>query len=92
MDPAAGYVEQTDDYGTALTAPLNIGDWVWSPLVIGLYGVANDGTVYRIYPDGQVTALDTAGPNPGAAFGAAVMDQNGVLYAVSGGMEPFTGI
>ena len=85
VDPAAGYVEQTDDYGTALTEPLNIGDWVWSPQENVLYGVANDGTVYRIYPDGQVTALDTAGPNPGRAFGAAVMDQNGVLYAVSGG-------
>lgn len=85
VDPASGYAEQTDNYGTELTEPLPIGAWVWHPRENVLYGVANEGTVYRIDPNGRVTALDTTGPNPGNAFGAAVMDQNGVLYAVSGG-------
>ncbi len=85
VDPASGYTEQTDNYGTVLTEPLQIGDWVWHPRENVLYGVADDGTVYRIDPNGQVTALDTTGPNPGSVFGAAVMDQNGVLYAVSSG-------
>ena len=39
----------------------------------------------RIFTDGQVTALDTTGPDPGSTFGAAVMDRHGVLYAVAGG-------
>nr|WP_317430581.1 DUF11 domain-containing protein [uncultured Blautia sp.] len=85
VDPAAGYGEQTENYGTALTQPLKIGDWVWQSQENVLYGVADDGTVYRIFTDGQVTALDTTGPDPGSTFGAAVMDRNGVLYAVAGG-------
>ncbi len=85
VEPAAGYGEQTENYGTALTQPLKIGDWVWQSQENVLYGVADDGTVYRIFTDGQVTALDTTGPDPGSTFGAAVMDRNGVLYAVAGG-------
>lgn len=84
VDPSDGYREQTEDYGTALSSPLAIGDWAFNPADGRLYGVERNGVVYRINElTGDVAPLDTTGPNPGAPFGAVAVDGNGNLYAVS---------
>ena len=84
VDPSNGYREQTGDYGTALSSPLTIGDWAFNPADGRLYGVERNGVVYRIDEiTGNVTPLNTTGPNPGSPFGAVVIDANGNLFAVS---------
>ena len=84
VDPANGYVEQTGNYGTPLSAPLTIGDWAFSPMDGRLYGVSRSGVVYRIdETTGIVTPLSTTGPNPGETFGSVVIDGLGNLYAVN---------
>ncbi len=83
VDPAAGYVEQTADYGTRLSTPVNLSDWAWDPTDGNLYGVQNNGVLTRISPTtGAVTLLDTAGPTPNDSFGAVGIDGTGTLYAI----------
>ncbi|MCD2491567.1 DUF11 domain-containing protein [Lacrimispora sp. NSJ-141] len=84
VDPSNGYVEQTGNYGTPLSSPLTIGDWAFNPRDNRLYGVERSGVVYRVdETTGNVTPLDTTGPNPGETFGSVVIDGNGNLYAVN---------
>lgn len=84
VDPAGGYEEQTSNYGTPLSAPLQIGDWAYYPADNSLYGVDPAGVVYRVdIISGQVSSLETTGPNPGSIFGSVVIDGYGRLYAVT---------
>lgn len=84
VDPANGYAEQTENFGTPLSAPLTVGDWAFSPVDGALYGVERNGTVYRIDErSGSVTPLETNGPNPGNTFGSVVIDGSGSLYAMN---------
>ena len=82
VDPRAGYAEQTANYGTPLSAAVNISDWAYDPSDGNLYGVQRDGVLTRVAPTtGQVTSLSTTAPNPNASFGAVVIDSTGTLYA-----------
>lgn len=84
VDPSMGYEEQTSNYGTPLSAPLQIGDWAYYANDGGLYGVEPNGVVYRVdIANGLVFPLDTTGPNPGSVFGSVVIDGSGHLYAVT---------
>ena len=81
-NPAAGYTEQTSNYGTALSVAANISDWVLSEG--NLYGVERNGVLVRIVPTtGQVTELATTAPNPNASFGALAIDSTGTIYAIA---------
>ena len=84
VDPRAGYVEQTANYGTPLSVAVNISDWAYDPSDGNLYGVQRNGVLTRIAPTtGQVTSLSTTAPNPNASFGAVVIDSTGTLYAIA---------
>ena len=84
VDPRNGYQEQTSDFGVPLIPPLTIGDWAFNPMDGFLYGVEQNGLVYRIETgNGQAVPLETTGPNPGSVFGSAVIDGSGKLYAVN---------
>ncbi len=84
VDPRAGYAEQTANYGTPLSAAVNISDWAYDPSDGNLYGVQRDGVLTRVAPTtGQVTSLSTTAPNPNASFGAVVIDSTGTLYAIA---------
>ena len=84
VDPRAGYAEQTANYGTPLSAAVNISDWAYDPSDGTLYGVQRDGVLTRVAPTtGQVTSLSTTAPNPNASFGAVVIDSTGTLYAIA---------
>ena len=86
VSPGNGYAEQTSNYGTALSATVNVSDWVYNAADGFLYGIDRTGTINRINPvNGQVTALATVGPNPGASFGAVVIDASNTIYAISNG-------
>lgn len=83
VNPAAGYAEQTANFGTALSAAANISDWGFAQDG-NLYGVQRNGVLTRISPTtGQVTSLTTTGPNPDASFGALAMDSTGTIYAIA---------
>ena len=84
VDPRAGYVEQTANYGTPLSSAVNISDWAYDPADGNLYGVQRNGVLTRVVPTtGQVTSLSTTAPNPNASFGAVVIDSTGTLYAIA---------
>ncbi|MBC8535831.1 DUF7507 domain-containing protein [Feifania hominis] len=84
VDPAAGYTEQTSNYGTALSAATNISDWVYDLVDGDLYGIQRNGVLTRIVPaTGQVTSLTTTAPNPDASFGAVAIDSTGTIYAIA---------
>ena len=69
VNPAAGYTEQTANFGTAMSAALNISDWVYDPSDGNLYGVQRNGVLARVVPTtGQVTILTTSAPNPSARW------------------------
>lgn len=68
VNPAAGYTEQTANYGTPLSAVVNISDWVYNQADGNLYGVQRNGVLTRIAPTtGLVTSLATTAPNPNAS-------------------------
>lgn len=84
VDPAAGYAEQTANFGTALSATTNISDWVYNPADGNLYGILRNGVLVRIAPaTGQVTSLATTAPDPDASFGALAIDSTGTIYAIA---------
>lgn len=84
VNPAAGYTEQTANFGTAMSAALNISDWVYDPSDGNLYGVQRNGVLARVVPTtGQVTILTTSAPNPNASFGALAIDSTGTIYAIA---------
>ena len=84
VNPAAGYAEQTANFGTAMSAALNISDWVYDPSDGNLYGVQRNGVLARVVPTtGQVTILTTSAPNPNASFGALAIDSTGTIYAIA---------
>lgn len=84
VDPSRGFEEQTSNFGTALSEPLAIGDWVFNPMDGQLYSVDINGVMQRIDPySGTVTPLTTTGPNPGSIFGAMAIDANGTIFAVA---------
>lgn len=92
VDPTNGYVEQTSNFGTALSTTLNVSDWAYNPVDGFLYGVTSVGNtsrVYRVDPTtGTVTALTTTAPvlNPtGRSWGAVAMDATGKLFAIYNG-------
>lgn len=100
VDPTNGFVEQTSNFGTALSATLNVSDWGLSPIDGFLYGVrsvGSTGQVMRVNPTtGAVTALTTTMPNlnpTGRSWGAVAVDAEGVLFAIyngDGGVFRFT--
>ncbi len=84
VDPRTGYTEQTSNYGTPLSAAVNISDWAYDPSDGNLYGVQRNGVLTRITPTtGQAVSLSTSAPNPNASFGAVVIDSTGTLYAIA---------
>lgn len=100
VDPTNGFVEETSNFGTALSATLNVSDWAYNPNDGFLYGVqpsGNTARVMRVNPTtGTVTALTTTLPTlspAGNSWGAVVMDASGTLYAIyngNGGVFRFT--
>lgn len=92
VDPTNGYIEQTSNFGTALSTSLNVSDWAYNPTDGFLYGVesvGNTSRVDRVNPaTGTVTNLTTTAPvlNPaGRSWGAVAMDASGQLFAIYNG-------
>lgn len=86
VNPAAGFVEQASNFGTALSTPIYVSDWSINPRDGYLYGVNRSGNVVRVVPTtGAVTVLTTTGPKEGVetSYGAAAFDYNGNLYAIA---------
>ncbi|WP_333490450.1 DUF6923 family protein, partial [Bacillus mobilis] len=85
VDPTAGFVEQTSNFGTAIT-PRFITDWAFNPVDGQLYSILNfvaGNSVIRINPlTGAETILITTGV-PSAQYGAMFFDAQGFLYAIN---------
>lgn len=86
VNPANGYAEQTSNFGTALSAAIDVSDWAISPADGNLYGVNRSGNVVRVVPTtGAVSVLTTTGPKEAAdtSYGANGFDFNGNMYAIA---------
>ncbi len=76
--------EQTANYGTAVNNAIALADWDYYDGF--LYGVYQNGVVYRLNPaNGNMIALTTSAPNFGSSVGAVAFDFNGALYAIANG-------
>lgn len=83
VNPANGYVEQTSNFGVALSTTLNVSDWVFRPSDSNLYGINPTGIVERINPTtGNISNLTTVPHNVGP-FGGIAIDSTGTIYALS---------
>ncbi|QJD82955.1 DUF7507 domain-containing protein [Cohnella herbarum] len=83
VNPANGFAEQTSNFGVALSAALNVSDWIINPSDNNLYGITPTGIVERIIPTtGKITDLTTTPHNTGP-FGAIATDATGTIYAIS---------
>jgi uncharacterized protein YjiK len=84
VDPTAGFALKTGpDYGTAVSAPLNISDIAFvSGTQLG-YGITSDARLASLDPlTGSVVVSETAVIGlPAAGYGAVVSDVTGRLYA-----------
>ncbi len=77
-------VEQTANYGTAINNATALADWDYHDGF--LYGVYQNGVVYRLNPaNGNFISLTTKAPNFGSSVGAVAFDFSGTLYAIVNG-------
>lgn len=82
VDPTNGYIEETSNFGTPISTPINIADWAYNPVDGFLYSVQTDGNVVRIDPTtGQVTVLTTT-PAIAGSYGAIGIDATGTMYSI----------
>ncbi|MBM7564942.1 DUF7507 domain-containing protein [Paenibacillus sacheonensis] len=83
VSPANGFLEQTSNFGVALSHVLNVSDWIYRQQDGNLYGITPTGTMERIVPaTGTITNLATS-PLRTGPFGAAAIDSTGTIYAIS---------
>jgi len=85
VDPANGFAEQTSNYGTPMSPPRYIDDWVINPTDGYLYAIQSTGYFVRISPaTGVSTQLATSPINPGV-YGAMAIDGDGFMYVIDNG-------
>ena len=84
VDPTAGFALKTGpDYGTAVSAPLNISDIAFVSSTQLSYGITTDAKLASLNPfTGSVVVSETPVTGlPGGGYGAVVSDVTGRLYA-----------
>ncbi|WP_127492267.1 DUF7507 domain-containing protein [Paenibacillus glycanilyticus] len=83
VNPANGFLEQTSNFGVALSRALNSSDWVYRQQDGNLYAITPTGLMQRIVPNtGTITNITTTPLNTGP-FGAVALDATGTIYAIS---------
>ncbi|QHW31015.1 DUF11 domain-containing protein [Paenibacillus rhizovicinus] len=83
VNPANGFLEQTSNFGVALSRALNVSDWVLRPQDGNLYAITPTGLMQRIVPaTGNITNIATS-PLRTGPFGALALDSTGTIYAIS---------
>ncbi len=93
VNPTAGYVEQTSNYGTAFSSSPAVSDWAYSPVTGYLYGLDRIKKVNRIIPTtGNTTTLSTRSPTESSTYeyGAVGIDFGGRLYVINNGTGNIT--
>ncbi|WP_192579211.1 T9SS type A sorting domain-containing protein [Dyadobacter aurulentus] len=84
VDPTAGFALKTGpDYGTAVSAPLNISDIAFVSSTQLSYGITTDARLASLNPfTGSVVVSETSITGlPGGSYGAVVSDVTGRLYS-----------
>ncbi|MCE7043730.1 T9SS type A sorting domain-containing protein, partial [Dyadobacter sp. CY312] len=84
VDPTAGFILKTGpNYGTAVSAPLNISDIAFVSREQLCYGITLDAKLASLNPfTGDVVVSETSVNGlPNAGYGAVVTDASGNLYA-----------
>ncbi|WP_419886692.1 DUF6923 family protein [Paenibacillus sp. B-A-8] len=83
VNPANEFSEQTSNFGVPLSSALNVSGWVYNSSDSRLYGITPTGLMERVNPaTGAITNLTTT-PRSAGPFGAAAIDFNHNIYAIS---------